>query len=114
VATRLDITGIRWLQVIWTFGFQLRTENASRIVTSLKEFGFDPSELSVTFFLQPDNILRMGVEPLRIEILTSVSGVTFDQCYQDRIIDLLDGIEVTLISLKHLKHLKTTKKRAVD
>jgi len=89
-------------------------ENASRIVTSLKEFGFDTSELSATFFLQPDNILRMGLEPLRIEILTSVSGVTFDQCYQERVVDIFDGIEVTLISLKHLKTNKEASGRLKD
>ncbi len=90
------------------------TENASRIVTSLKEFGFDTSELSATFFHQPDNIVRMGFEPLRIEILTSVSGVTFDECYQERVVDLFDGIEVTLISLKHLKTNKEASGRLKD
>lgn len=89
-------------------------ENASRIVTALKEFGFDASELSATFFLQPDNILRMGFEPLRIEILTSVSGVTFDQCYQERVVDNFDGIEVTLISLTHLKTNKEASGRLKD
>ena len=56
----------------------------------------------------------MGAEPLRIKILTSVSGVTFDQCYPDRVIDLLDGIEVTLISLTHLKANKVASGRLKD
>jgi hypothetical protein len=56
----------------------------------------------------------MGFEPLRIKILTSVSGVTFDQCYRERIIDIFDGIEVTLISLKHLKTNKEASGRLKD
>ena len=40
---------------------------------------------------------------MRIEILTSISGMDFEECYSERIIDTLDGVEVALISLQHLK-----------
>ena len=75
-------------------------ENATKIVTALQEFGFAPLGLSEEFLLQEKKI----VEPsMRIEILTSISGVDFEECYSERIIDTLDGIEVALISLQHLK-----------
>ena len=45
----------------------------------------------------------MGVPPVRIEIATTISGVEFDDCYQERVVDELDGVRVNLISLKHLK-----------
>jgi hypothetical protein len=45
----------------------------------------------------------MGVPPVRIEIATTISGVDFEECYPDRIVDDLDGVQVNLISLKHLK-----------
>lgn len=45
----------------------------------------------------------MGVPPIRIEVLTKISGVQFDECYANRIIDTIDGVEVTLLSLPHLK-----------
>ena len=45
----------------------------------------------------------MGNVPLRIEILTSISGVNFDECYSDRVVDTIDGVEVSIISLPHLK-----------
>jgi hypothetical protein len=43
------------------------------------------------------------VAPMRIEVLTTISGVAFDQCYAERIRDTLDGQEVSIISLEHLK-----------
>lgn len=54
--------------------------NADRVVKALTDFGFDLPELSADLFPQPDKIVRMGVEPLRIEVMTSISGVEFDEC----------------------------------
>ncbi len=72
-------------------------------MAALKEFGFDVPELRRELFLQRDQIVRMGVPPVRIEIATTISGVEFDDCYQERVVDELDGVRVNLISLKHLK-----------
>lgn len=38
----------------------------------------------------------MGVPPVRLEITTSISGVEFEECYQERIVDNLDGVEVNI------------------
>ena len=46
----------------------------------------------------------MGLPPLRIELLTTISGVSFDECYSECVVDTIDGIEVNIISLKHLKN----------
>jgi hypothetical protein len=81
----------------------IQPSNATRVVAALKEFGFDVPELSRELFLQEDQIVRMGVPPVRIEIATTISGVEFDDCYQERVVDELDGVRVNLISLKHLK-----------
>ena len=56
----------------------------------------------------------MGLPPVRIEILTSISGVEFDDAYDQRIEDDLDGVEVKLISLHHLKLNKIAAARAKD
>jgi hypothetical protein len=69
----------------------------------LKEFGFDVPELTPELFLEEDRVIRMGVPPIRIEITTTLSGVSFDQCYAERRVDVLDGIQVNLISLEQLK-----------
>ncbi len=81
----------------------INPSNAQRIVVVLKEFGFDLPKLSPELFLKEWQIIRMGVPPIRIEIATTVSGVNFNECFAERVVDTLDGVEVSLISLKHLK-----------
>jgi hypothetical protein len=81
----------------------LHPQNAQKVVAALKAFGFDLPELSPALFLKEGQIIRMGVPPLRIEIATSISGVHFEECYAARVIDILDEVEVNLISLTHLK-----------
>ena len=77
-------------------------ENAEKIVTVLKEFGFDVPELSTELFLKEDQIVRMGLPPIRIEIVTSISGVHFPECFAERVVANLDGVDVNIISIKHL------------
>jgi hypothetical protein len=84
-------------------------QNATRIVAVLHEFGFATPEVTTEFVLRPNNIIRMGEEPVRIEILNWASGVDFDDCYRERVVDEVDGVEVSIIGLNHLK---TNKKAA--
>lgn len=79
------------------------SQNIQKIVAMLKEFGFDQPGLTPELFHQPDQIIRMGVPPVRIEIATGISGVEFAECYASRVVDVLDGIEVAVIDLAHLK-----------
>ena len=88
--------------------------NADRIVAVLREFGFNPPDLSSGLFLKEKQIIRMGVPPVRIELATTISGVNFSECYAERIVDELDGVKVNLISLKHLKTNKKASGRHQD
>ncbi len=92
----------------------MQSENAEKVVLVLRKFGFDVPELSAELFLKDKQIVRMGVPPVKLEITTSISGVEFDECYQERVTDILDGIEVSLISLKHLKVNKKASGRYKD
>jgi len=92
----------------------LHPENAKKIVTVLKVFGVDQPDLDTELFLQEKKIIRMGVPPVRLEITTSISGVEFEECYQSRIVDELDGIEVNLIDLGNLKKNKKASGRPKD
>ena len=56
----------------------------------------------------------MGIAPMRIEILTTISGVNFDECFRQRVVDEIDGIEVNIISLKQLKINKKASGRHKD
>ena len=81
----------------------IHQNNAEKLVAALREFGFNVPQLSVNLFLKAEQIVRMGVPPLRIELLTTISGVRFENCYSERIIDMIDDVEVHIISLEHLK-----------
>jgi len=81
----------------------IQPDNAERIVAVLRIFGFDVPQLSTELFLKDNQIIRMGIPPVRLEITTSISGVEFKDCYQERVTAILDGVEVNLIGLEHLK-----------
>lgn len=89
-------------------------QNSKRIVEALKEFGFDGDALKPSLFRKPDQIVRMGVPPLRLEILTSISGVTFSMCYAKRQNVTMDGTELTLIHLDDLRKNKRASGRPKD
>jgi predicted nucleotidyltransferase len=88
--------------------------NAELLVQVLKEFGFDTPQLSKDIFLEENKIIRMGVAPIRIEILTSISGVNFEECYQKKVVDEIDGIQVDIINLRDLKINKKASGRHKD
>jgi hypothetical protein len=89
-------------------------ENARRVVAALEDFGFGSQMLAEELFLEADQVIRMGLPPMRIEILTSISGVEFYDAYEQRIEDVLDGVPVKLISLRHLKANKVAAARTKD
>ena len=90
------------------------TQTARQMVSALKEFGFDTPQLSEELFLKEKNIVRMGIAPMRIEILTTISGVNFGECFEQKVVDEIDGIEVNIISLKQLKINKKASGRHKD
>lgn len=89
-------------------------ENARKLVEALREFGFNLPELSSELFLEPNRVIRMGRPPVRIELLTSISGVQFEECRAARVVDLIDGVEVPVISLAHLRINKRASGRLKD
>ncbi|MBI2685401.1 MAG: hypothetical protein HYX27_03720 [Acidobacteria bacterium] len=80
----------------------------------LREFGFLSSKLTPELFLTSNKVVRMGVPPIRIKILTSVSGVQFEECYRERQTVLIDGIAIPVISLARLRENKAASGRAKD
>jgi len=89
-------------------------DNATNIVTALNEFGFGNTNLTSDLFLEEQKIIRIGNPPLRIELLTSVSGVDFASCYARRITETIDGIPVPIIALEDLKANKQASARRKD
>ena len=89
-------------------------ENAQRTVEALRDFGFDVPALQPALLMKVDQIVRMGYPPLRVEILTSASGVEFETCYEERIEDELGGVAASIIGLACLKKNKRASGRNKD
>jgi phage replication-related protein YjqB (UPF0714/DUF867 family) len=96
---------------IWV---NISRENAARIDRALREFGFATPTLIPELFLAQNNVVRMGQPPVRIEILTSISGVQFQACYAERDTIQIEEIAVPVISLARLKENKAASGRAKD
>ena len=54
-------------------------KNAKRILDALSDFGFQFSNLTVDDFLSPDKVIQLGLPPVRIDLLTSISGVSWEE-----------------------------------
>jgi hypothetical protein len=72
-------------------------ENANRLIQLLDAFGFGGVGLQAKDFTRPDKVVQLGRPPNRIDILTSISGVEFDEAWTDRAVGQLDGITVPFI-----------------
>lgn len=89
-------------------------ENAARIDQALREFGFTVPGLTSDLFLAPHNVVRMGLPPVRIEILTSISGVDFESCYTEKETIRIEELTIPVISLARLRENKAASGRAKD
>lgn len=59
--------------------------NAGKILLALNDFGFGSLNLSSDDFCQPERIIQLGVPPVRIDIITSITGVTWEDAFRNRI-----------------------------
>jgi hypothetical protein len=89
-------------------------KNIEKVQDVLKEFGFGFEEIYQNEFWDKSKIFRMGYPPVRIELMFQASGIEFEECYQNRIIDIIDNIEISIISLKDLKINKISARRHKD
>lgn len=64
--------------------------------------------LEPKLFIDPSSLVRFGVPPFRIEIMTSIDGVHYEACRQNATIFVVDGVTLPVISIADLK----TNKRA--
>ncbi len=77
-------------------------ENADRIRFVLDQFGFGSLGLEAQDFLEPDQVIQLGYPPHRIDILTSVSGISFKDAWNKRITIPIEELEVPFIGLEDL------------
>ena len=88
--------------------------NAQRTIQALVQFGFGSLELRPDDFLLPDQIIQLGYPPERIDLLTTLPGVVFEECYANRVEVDVDGVALTFIDLENLKKNKRASGRLQD
>ena len=74
-------------------------ENSRKVLAALKEFGFGSLGLKESDFSKREEIIQLGYSPKRIDLLTSVSGVSWEQIKKNAIHCNLDGMLIDVISL---------------
>lgn len=89
-------------------------ETAGKLVNVFHEFGMRSDEMTPALFLHPGNIVRMGLAPVRIEVLNEIDGVEFSDCFVRGTSVDIDGTAVRLISLPDLRRNKRESGRHKD
>jgi hypothetical protein len=84
------------------------SENAPRIIQALHDFGFASLGFEESDFTLPDKIVQLGVSPIRIDLITSISGVDWDTAYAGSVQGFYGAVPVRFIGLVEL----ITNKRA--
>jgi predicted nucleotidyltransferase len=125
----LNSTGVRYLLVggyaVAVYGHPRATgdldlwvaddaANCDQLRRCLVDFGFTASSLPTPLFAPPQTTLRMGLPPMRIELLSQLSGVQFTECFPRRQVIDLDGVPTNTISLADLIANKRAAKRPRD
>lgn len=77
-------------------------DNAARVLSALKLFGAPLSNFSKADLLRPGTVIQLGVIPRRIDVLTTITGVDYDEAEPEREFVNLDGMTIPIIGISHL------------
>jgi hypothetical protein len=82
---------------------RVNNHNIAKVLAALNEFGFASVGLTHADFLAPQAVIQLGYPPGRIDLLTAIDGVEFDDCYSRRINVEIAGINIPVIGLDDFK-----------
>lgn len=88
--------------------------NAARVLAALSDFGFGELGLQEADFQRPDTVVQLGREPQRIDILTSLTGLDFEDVYARHVKVLVDDLQVPFIAIGDLRTNKIATGRLQD
>jgi hypothetical protein len=88
--------------------------NSHRVMQALLRFGAPTSSLSAQDFQSADLVFQMGNPPWRIDLLTAIDGVTFDEAWPERQEWLVDNLTIPVLSKRHLIQNKRSVGRKKD
>lgn len=72
--------------------------NAPKIMRALMKFGAPISNLSEEEFTSPDMIIQLGIEPCRIDIMTGIDGIKFDEAWKNKVNITIDDLKIYILS----------------
>ncbi len=78
-------------------------DNADRVLAALSQFGFGSLGIRRKDLKEPGQVIQMGFPPARIDLLTSIDGVSFVPCYLRRLVVDVDGLQLGFIALEDFK-----------
>ncbi|MFI5308012.1 MAG: nucleotidyltransferase [Polyangiales bacterium] len=88
--------------------------NAKRVIEALQAFGYEAYSLSAAEFATPDRMTHLGKPPMRIDIMTSVTGVRFRDAWANRMRAKIEGMTLCFLGRKQLIQNKAAAGRAKD
>ena len=88
--------------------------NARAILQVLKDFGFDSPDLTEKDFLGPEQVIQIGYEPVRIDILNSMTGCSFSNAWESRITVRYGSVDAFFIGKQALIRSKRASGRKQD
>ena len=88
--------------------------NGQRIIEALREFGFGGLRLTAEDFARPERFIHLGYEPVRVDLLTSLGGFTFEQAWRHRALGQYGNARVPFIGREELIRNKTLVGRRQD
>ena len=89
-------------------------ENGERVLVALRKFRAPLFDLTLDDLSQPGIVFQIGLPPARIDILTGISGVTFDEAWPRRVVATVAGQPLPFIGLADLIRNKRAAGRAKD
>jgi hypothetical protein len=89
-------------------------DTSTRVVAGIREFGFDTPQLTPDLFLKADTVIRLGLPPIRIQLLTTMAGIEFHDCASRAVPVMLGGAPALIIGLADLKRNKLASGRHQD
>jgi hypothetical protein len=88
--------------------------NAERVLVALQQFGFGAVGITKADLMTPERVIQLGYPPGRIDLLTSIDGVEFDDCYARKVDVDVDGLSLHFIGLEDFKRNKRAVGRHQD
>jgi hypothetical protein len=89
-------------------------ENLVRLQAALVDFGFQPATVPIETLGKPDAVLAIGIEPVRIDLLNRIDGVTFNDARANVVRGRYGNVEVTFIGKEDLLRNKPASGRHRD